>query len=135
MSSFDWPVRVYYEDTDAGGVVFYANYLAFCERARTEWLRAVGLQATDMRAQRDLIFVVRHVDVDYLAPAVLDDALIVRNVISELGGSKVVFEQTVCRGDEVLVTAKVVTVCVNLSSMSAARIPSDIRATITKEML
>lgn len=135
MSRFEWPVRVYYEDTDAGGVVFYANYLAFFERARTEWLRHLGLEATQLRQQRDLLFVVRHVQIDYQSPAVLDDALTIKSQVSELGGSKIVFDQQVWRDQQLLVQAQVVTVCVKVSTMTAARIPTDIRAQITKEML
>jgi acyl-CoA thioester hydrolase len=75
MTTFSWPVRVYYEDTDAGGVVYYANYLRFFERARTEWLRAIGFEQQLLRNEDGIVFAVRHVEIDYLKPAVLDDAL------------------------------------------------------------
>ncbi len=132
--AFEWPVRVYYEDTDAGGVVFYANYLAFFERARTEWLRGMDLDATQLRAAHEVLFVVRHVEVDYLAPAVLDDALRIVTRIAEVGGSKVVFDQSVWRGDQCLVRAKVVTVCVSTQTFSAARLPDAVRKSITRDI-
>ena len=75
MSTFVWPARVYYEDTDAGGVVYYANYLKFLERARTEWLRALGFDQRDLMRDAGILFAVRHVEIDYLLPARFDDEL------------------------------------------------------------
>lgn len=134
MSNFEWPVRVYYEDTDAGGVVFYANYLAFFERARTEWLRSIQLDATQLRSAHSVLFVVRHVEVDYLAPAMLDDALRIVTRIAEVGGSKVVFEQSAWRGEQCLVHGKVVTVCVSTETFTATRLPEAVRTTITRDI-
>ena len=86
---FSLPVRVYYEDTDAGGVVYYANYLKFCERARTDWLRAIGLEQGRLAADQNIIFVVRSVKADYLQPAVLDDLLDVVTTLGKLGHAKI----------------------------------------------
>ncbi len=120
---FTWPVRVYWEDTDASGVVYYANYLKFLERARSEWLRALGLSQTEL-AQRDgVLFVVRHVAVEYLAPARFDDILEVRSVPEELGGASLTLAQEVVRGDSLLLTARVRIACVRSADFKPARIP------------
>ena len=94
MHAFVWPVRVYYEDTDAGGVVYYANYLKFMERARTEWLRTRGFEQDVLIKEQDLVFAVRSLSIDYLRPARLDDLLQVRVTVSELRRASIVFEQT-----------------------------------------
>ncbi|MGB0966188.1 MAG: tol-pal system-associated acyl-CoA thioesterase [Litorivicinus sp.] len=125
-----WPVRVYYEDTDAGGVVFYANYLKFFERGRTEWLRELGYQSQSMLEQQDLVLVVRHVDVQYLAPARLDDELSIVTRVSTLGGSSLVFEQQAVRDQQCLVSASVTVVCVNTQTFKATRIPVSMRESI-----
>ena len=123
-----WPVRVYYEDTDAAGVVYYANYLKFCERARTEWLRALGFEQQSLRDERGTVFVVRSVSADYLASAVLDDALTVETHVAEIGRAKLVFAQKILRGEDVLFESKVGVVCVDWSKKKPASIPDDIRA-------
>lgn len=93
---FHWPVRVYYEDTDAGGVVYYANYLRFMERGRTEWLRALGYEQDALRRQ-GTIFAVRRVTIDYLAPARFDELLTVRSRLTGLGGASLTFAQETVR--------------------------------------
>ncbi len=107
MNEFVWPVRVYYEDTDAGGVVFYANYLKFFERARSEWLRERGLSQQEILANKGLIFVVRRVHVEYAKPARLDDLLWISARPRREGRARLLFEQearrasdsiTLCRG-------------------------------------
>ena len=85
MSVFEWPVRVYYEDTDAGGVVYYANYLKYLERARTEWLRHLGFGQDTLMRDAGIVFAVRRVEIDYLLPARFDDALLVELEIEEIG--------------------------------------------------
>ncbi|MGB5569099.1 MAG: YbgC/FadM family acyl-CoA thioesterase, partial [Sedimenticolaceae bacterium] len=85
MSLFEWPVRVYYEDTDAGGVVYYANYLKYLERARTEWLRYLGFGQDTLMRDAGILFAVRRVEIDYLLPARFDDALLVELEIEEIG--------------------------------------------------
>ncbi len=127
MSEFGWPVRVYYEDTDSGGVVYYANYLKFMERARTEWLRAHGFEQSELVRDHGLVFVVRDVHVSYLRPAVFDDLLRVTVSVHGIGRSWLEFAQTVGRGEEILSRAQVKIVCVNHSSFKPVGIPEIIR--------
>ena len=120
---FDWPVRVYWEDTDAGGVVYYANYLKFLERARTEWLSALGLEQDRLARDAGVLFVVRRVEADYLRPARFNDRLLVRSRMAELGRASLVMEQEVLRGSERLFSARVQAACVEPSGFRPARIP------------
>jgi acyl-CoA thioester hydrolase len=120
---FIWPVRVYYEDTDAGGVVYYANYLKFTERARTEWLRSNGFEQTDLAEQHGVVFVVRSVAVEYLKPARFNDALQVTVELIKVGAGQIDLVQRVIRGDEELATARVKIVCVRLGTLRAVRLP------------
>ncbi|WUR14966.1 tol-pal system-associated acyl-CoA thioesterase [[Empedobacter] haloabium] len=112
-SEFTWEVRVYYEDTDAGGIVYYANYLKFFERARTEWLRAVGIGQQVLLAEHDAMFVVKNVSADYHAPAKLDDVLNLTLTIEKLGRASVVFRQEAWCGTTLLNTARVKVGCVD----------------------
>ncbi|MEN9844358.1 MAG: tol-pal system-associated acyl-CoA thioesterase [Pseudomonadota bacterium] len=100
MANFYWPVRVYWEDTDAGGVVFYANYLKFFERARTEWLRQLGIQQHTLRQQTQGMFVVTQTKVDYKAPARLDDKLCISVALLRRGRASLVLQQTAWRMPE-----------------------------------
>ena len=104
---FSWPTRVYWEDTDAGGVVYHAQYLAFLERARTEWMRAQGYGQELLRLDHDLVFAVRAMQIDFLKPARLDDALQVGASLRECRRASAVFAQDIRRGDELLLTASV----------------------------
>ncbi len=113
--SFSWPTRVYWEDTDAGGVVYHAQYAAFLERARTEWLRAQGLGQERLRAEHDLVFAVRSMQLDFIKPARLDDLLQVRVELQQCRRASVVFDQSIVRGDELLLTAEV-----RVASLAAA---------------
>ncbi len=122
-SSFAWPVRVYWEDTDAGGVVYYANYLKFVERARTEWLSALGLEQDRLAVDAGVLFVVRRVEADYLRPARFNDRLQVISRLAELGRASLVMEQEVLRGDERLFAARVQVACVEPAGFRPARIP------------
>lgn len=124
--TFTWPVRVYWEDTDAGGVVYYANYLRFLERARSEWLRALGVAQTELAATDGVLFVVRRVEADYLAPARHDDMLQVVCRLAELGRASLVMEQEVRRGDEALLAARVRVACVRADGFRPARIPTHV---------
>lgn len=92
-------LRVYYEDTDFGGIVYYANYLKFIERARSEWVRALGIDQRRMKEETGIVFAVRRVEADYLAPARFDDLLEVRTAIDEIGTARVILNQDVWRGD------------------------------------
>ncbi|HYH41591.1 MAG TPA: tol-pal system-associated acyl-CoA thioesterase [Burkholderiales bacterium] len=120
---FVWPVRVYYEDTDAAGVVYYANYLRFTERARTEWLRALGFEQPDLAAQHRVVFVVRSVAIDYLVPARFNDELQVTVELIKVGAGQIDLIQRVLRGDALLARAAVKIVCVGLPAMRPVRIP------------
>ena len=127
---FAWPVRVYYEDTDAGGVVYYANYLKFTERARTEWLRALGFEQTDLAEHHGVVFVVRSCTVDYLKPARFNDELRVTVELIKVGAGQIDLVQRVLRGDEVLATVTVKVACVGLRTMRPTRIPQPLATRI-----
>ncbi len=120
-----FPLRVYYEDTDLAGIVYYANYLKFIERGRSEWARARGVDQGRLRADTGIVFAVRRVEADYLRPAVFDDQLEVTTRLVELGGARIVLDQAVWRGAEQLFAARVVLVCVGGSG--AVRIPPWVR--------
>jgi acyl-CoA thioester hydrolase len=122
-SVFTWTVRVYYEDTDAGGIVFYANYLKFFERARTEWLRAAGVSQQELLLQDQAIFVVKHTSVDYHAPAKLDDVLSLTLSIGKLGRASVLFSQQAWRGETLLASASVKVGCVNATTLRPCPLP------------
>lgn len=128
MSVFFWPVRVYWEDTDAGGVVYYANYLRFLERCRSEWLRSRGLSQQELVATRGVQFMVLSLSIDYKAPAKLDDQLIVSCTMRPEGRTSAIFEQEIRRdgGDEgageLLVSASVRVVCVDAKTLRPRRI-------------
>jgi len=108
---FTLPVRVYYEDTDMAGIVYYANYLRYIERGRSEWVRAVGLDQNHMKDVEGIVFAVRRVEADYLAPARLDDQLEVATWVAEKRPARMVMGQEVWRGAEVLFRAMVTVVC------------------------
>jgi acyl-CoA thioester hydrolase len=121
--NFEWPIRVYYEDTDAGGIVFYANYLKFFERARTEWLRACGIDQQKLAESDGIVFVVRRTSVDYSSPARLDDVIRVVSRIERLGRASVDFHQEAWRNDVLLASGDVRVASVGRASMRPAGIP------------
>jgi acyl-CoA thioester hydrolase len=123
---FSAPFRVYWEDTDAGGVVYYANYLKFMERCRTDWLRALGVDQLKLRAERRLQFVVVNVTVDFLRPAVLNDEILVTAELAKLGGATITFKQTIMRGDAQLIDATARVACLDSGSLKARPIPRDL---------
>lgn len=126
---FALPVRVYFQDTDAGGVVYHGSYVNFMERARTEWLRDVcGYSNGALMKEFGAVFVVRSMKVDYLKPALLDDMLLVTAQVRDIGRSRVTLVQTVRRGDEVLTEAEVHLVCVSLASFKPVSVPEVLRA-------
>jgi acyl-CoA thioester hydrolase len=131
MPDFVLPVRVYYEDTDAAGVVYYASYLKFFERCRTEWMRAFGPGQQEFLDAHGLVFVVRRVELDYLAPARLDDLLTIDLTIEKLGRAQATLRQRSLRGNTVLVDGVVQVVCVDLAKMKSAPIPNWLRAKLT----
>lgn len=123
---FIWPLRVYYEDTDAGGVVYYANYLRFMERARTEWLRKLGYEQ-DKLLEDKVVFVVRKVDIDYLSPARFNDELEVVCRIAHMGRTSLMFEQTIQCGDRVCASAVVTIACINFKTFKPKSIPDNMK--------
>ena len=126
--AFILPTRVYYEDTDAGGVVFYANYLKFFERGRTEWLRNLGVNQAKLAEEQGRIFVVVGTQVRYRSPARLDDLLEIKTGITKVGNSSCSFEQIAERNGEVLVESSIQICCVDTQSFKPAPIPADIRS-------
>jgi acyl-CoA thioester hydrolase len=118
--------RVYYEDTDLAGVVYYANYLRFIERARTEWAREAGIDQGRLRAEEGIVFAVRRVEADYLAPARFDDLIEVRTALEEATGARLVLTQEVWRESQRLFAARVTLVAMDLGGQ-ARRIPAGLR--------
>ena len=148
-AEFYWPVRVYYEDTDSGGVVYYANYLKFMERARTEWLRSLGLEQDRLIKEQGIIFAVRSVQVDYLKPALFNQLLLVSAEVIETGRASLTFKQVVVvndnqtespiakgkgseavSSDQVLCRGQIKIACLDASSMRPCAIPDSIREEI-----
>ncbi|GAA6181206.1 MULTISPECIES: tol-pal system-associated acyl-CoA thioesterase [unclassified Shimia] len=119
------PIRVYYEDTDMAGIVYYANYLKFIERGRSEWVREIGMDQLEMKAE-GIVFAVRRVEADYLGSAVLDDELTVETEVASVTAARLVMEQSVKRGEEVLFHAMVTVVCMNEAGQPV-RLPANIR--------
>jgi len=126
MTIFHWPVRVYYEDTDAGGVVFYANYLKFFERARTEMLRDMGFEQDQLIAEQSIIFVVRAVQVDYLTPARFNESLDVSAEVTQAKKVSLNFEQTITRNGEVLCKGNIRIACLDANTMKPKAIPGNL---------
>ncbi len=122
-----WPVRVYYEDTDLAGIVYYANYLKFIERARTEWTRAIGIDQTRLKVEEGAVFAVRRVEADYLQSAVFDDELIVTTELARLTPARIELDQKVLRGDAVLFAARVTLACLG-PDMRPRRLPAALAA-------
>ena len=129
---FSLPVRVYYEDTDAGGVVYHSNYLNFMERARTEWLRALGFEQDQLRDREGVLFAVRAVTVDFLKPARFNDALSVSVRLGKHGAASLALAQTIERGDEVLSRGDVRIACLDASRFQPCPIPAVVNAAINK---
>ena len=121
-----FPVRVYYEDTDMGGIVYHANYLRYIERARSDWVRRLGNDQNAMR-EAGLIWVVRKIEAEYLATAKFEDELTVETTLRELSGARLVMDQVVKRGETPIFTAAVTAVCMN-DAGRPVRLPAEIRA-------
>ena len=124
--NFSVKYRVYWEDTDAGGVVYYANYLKFMERCRTEWLRALGVDQHRMRVERQLQFAVVDMQVQFLRPAVLDDEVVVTAELQRLTGATIEFKQAVYRGDSQLISAGTRVACLDSATLKPRAIPKDL---------
>lgn len=123
---FKWPLRVYYEDTDAGGVVYYANYLKYMERARSEWLRAHGIEQPELLHEYSVILVVHKVAIEYLRPAIFNDELVVTARISSSGRARAEFHQTIER-EQVLTEARIEIACVNSVNFKPTAFPAVIK--------
>lgn len=125
----DWPVRVYYEDTDSQGIVYFANYLRFMERGRTEWLRAQGIGQAELSRERQLCFSLINTNIRFIKPALFDDELVVRTRVTSWSGARVAFAQAVHRNaadGEVLCTADCAAACLDTQSLRPRRLPRDI---------
>jgi acyl-CoA thioester hydrolase len=133
ITKFIWPVRVYYEDTDAGGVVFYANYLKFFERARTEMLRAMGYEQDELIANEGIIFVVRSVQADYLKPARFNELLQVSAEVTLVKKASLTFAQRVTRGDDVLCESIIRIACLDALTLRPKAIPENLLELLTNE--
>jgi len=135
--NFKWPVRVYYEDTDSGGVVFYANYLSFMERARTEYLRYFGFEQDQLIEHKNTIFAVRSVQLDYLSPAKFNDQLIVTAKITQLKKASMLFEQKIYREDQpekILCQGQVRIACLRADTFKPTAIPGAISEIVSDAM-
>lgn len=130
-AAFRWPVRVYWEDTDAGGVVYHSNYLRFMERARTEWLRARGIDQSELRESTGVVMVVSSVQCDFLRSARLDDELLVEVAVGKVGGASFTMEQRVLRADgELLLRGTIKAGCLDAERWTPTRLPPELRAAI-----
>lgn len=132
QNEFSWPVRVYYEDTDAGGVVYYANYLRFLERARTEFLRSHGFEQDQLKQQQGIIFAVRSVSIEYLKPALFNDMLIVTVQVSELARASFTFQQKIMRESDqtLLSSARVKVACIDARRFVPTQLPKAVREAV-----
>ncbi|WP_299406641.1 tol-pal system-associated acyl-CoA thioesterase [uncultured Roseobacter sp.] len=120
-----FPIRVYYEDTDMAGIVYYANYLRYIERARSDWVREIGIDQLAMKAQ-GVVFAVRRIEADYIQPARFDDALDVHTALVKLTPARMIMAQKVLRGDDVLFTADVTIACIGAGG-KPVRLPAELR--------
>jgi acyl-CoA thioester hydrolase len=130
--AFIWPIRVYWEDTDAGGVVYHASYLRFLERARSEWLRALGYAQDALREREGVVFVVRAMRLEFLRPARLDDELLVDVVLAERRRASLLMRQTIRRGDAPLLDAEVKVACVTATDFRPRAVPKALAAMMTE---
>lgn len=124
---YHWPIRIYYEDTDSGGVVYHSNYLKFMERARTEWLRYFKIDQKSLRDNFDLMFVVHEIDIKFIRPAIFNDEIEVQTKLEKLGSVKIELNQKIFRSSDLLIESRVGVASVNSSTMKPMRIPNDIK--------
>lgn len=127
LFTFDFPQRVYFEDTDAGGVVYHAQYIKFLERARTEWLRYLGYTNSELERKYRMLFIVSEIAVEFVKPARLDDAISISVAVESLGRVRVTFHQEIRRDDELLVKARVVVASVTAEGFKPIEIPPEVR--------
>lgn len=132
MTTHIIPIRIYYEDTDAGGVVYHANYLKFGERARSEFLRNIGHQCSTLEKEIGVIFVVKHIDIEYVRPAFLDDALTLETSITEMKNSSFRMRHVIKRDGELICDLYVALVCVDTNTIKPVRVPDILRTEFEK---
>lgn len=133
MTEFDWPIRVYYEDTDSGGVVYHSNYLNFMERARTEWLRSMGFEQDVLIAEYNCLFAVHSMQLNFKRPAKFNDALVVRSQLLKAVGARMEFEQKIYRDNELLCDAAVKIACLDANRFRPMSIPPFLLTEIQSE--
>lgn len=134
MTAHQIPIRIYYEDTDAGGVVYHANYLKFAERGRTEWLRARGLSNSELLAQCGILIVVKAIEIDYKKPARLDDSLMLDTRVLEIGGTSMLMSQILRRDDADVCVMSVTVVCVSSDTGRPTRWPDMLHAVLQDQL-
>ncbi len=127
IKTFSLPIRIYFEDTDSGGVVYHSNYLKFMERARTEWLRSIGIDQRHLKQDNHIMFVVHRIDIQFKFPARFNDDLIVKIELKNIGSSKIEFRQMIYRNDEMLIDASVDIACIDSEKFKPVRIPPTIK--------
>jgi acyl-CoA thioester hydrolase len=125
--SFKWSVRIYFEDTDSGGVVYHSNYLKFMERARTEWLRSLNLNQADLKKKDKIMFVVAKVYIDYKKAAQFNDTLDIETSVDNIGASKVDLTQNIMKNSELYTSAKISIACIHSETFKPQRIPKLIK--------
>ena len=130
IKTFSLPIRIYFEDTDSGGVVYHSNYLKFMERARTEWLRSIGIDQRHLKQDHQIMFVVHRIDIQFKLPARFNDELIVKSELKDIGSSKIEFRQMIYRNDEMLIDANVDIACIDSEKFKPVRIPPTIKQTM-----
>lgn len=131
---FNWPARVYYEDTDAGGVVYHSNYLNFMERARTEWLRALGFEQPQVKAELGIIIVVHSLSIEFKAPAYFNDMLAVHCKLTKIGRGSIEMEQKILREHHQLIKAQIKLAFVNAETFKPVAIPAEIKAAMLSSL-
>ncbi len=132
MTHHSMDIRVYYENTDAGGVVYHANYLNFGERGRTEFLRHLGHENNELEREFGIIFVVRHIEIDYHKPAFLDDLLRLDTSIDSIKNTSFIMRQSLFNKDEMIADMKVALVCVNTNTIKPMRLPEAVKGEFEK---
>jgi len=129
-SQFDWQVRVYYEDTDSGGVVYHSNYLKYMERARTEWLRDLGFEQTDLKEKLNVLFVVHSMQIQFKKPAKFNDLLTISSELTTIGFGSIVFLQKIHLNTQTLIEASLKIACINALSFKPSEIPNQLKQTL-----
>jgi acyl-CoA thioester hydrolase len=141
LNEFIWPIRVYYEDTDSGGVVYHSNYLNFMERARTEWLRSMALEQDDIIKQHSIVFVVHSLSIDYIKPALFNEALVVKTCIEKLARASIIFKQVIVSqgadvdNEQILTQATVKIVSLSLAKKRPSPLPKAIYEKFSQSLL